>query len=137
MNPDVASPPDDRKHPLLKALDKIAETRVEQSVFFANSPGVKFDAGKPRLELIPRIFIDGTGDAFTYGAVKYSCDNFRKGMSHRRILGACLRHLVAVADGEDIDPESGLHHWKLAASNLAMYAEMTKLHPELDDRFKG
>jgi len=45
-----------------------------------------------------------------------------------------LRHLTAWWAGEDLDPESGLHHLAHAACCLMFLLEYTQTHTELDDR---
>lgn len=80
----------------------------------------KHDAGKPRPELIPRGFIMEMGRVMAHGADKYSEDNWQKCDDVRRYYGAALRHLLAVIDGEEIDPDSALTHLGHAACSLAM-----------------
>ena len=70
-----------------------------------------------------------------FGARKYETFNWCQGIEHRRLLDAAMRHIIAINDGEDIDPESGLPHRHHAAASLNMYCGMTVLHPELDDRY--
>jgi hypothetical protein len=45
-----------------------------------------------------------------FGARKYAPNNWRKGMSWSRLVGAALRHLAAFERGEICDPETGLPH---------------------------
>lgn len=45
-----------------------------------------------------------------FGAKKYAPDNWKKGLDRRQILESMQRHLAALMDGEDIDPESGESH---------------------------
>jgi hypothetical protein len=73
-------------------------------------PGKKYDAGKPRLELISRSGEEGLARVLTMGAQKYDAWNWYKGMSWSRLLGAMKRHTAAFAAGENLDPESGLPH---------------------------
>jgi hypothetical protein len=73
-------------------------------------PGKKYDAGKPRLELISRSGEEGLARVLTMGAEKYDAWNWYKGMSWSRLLGAMKRHTAAFAAGENLDPESGLPH---------------------------
>jgi len=72
--------------------------------------GVKFDQGKPRMALMPFDALYKIAGVFTYGAEKYSEDNWSEGMRHRRMADALLRHLTAYLNGEDLDDESGLDH---------------------------
>lgn len=96
--------------------------------------GKKFDQGKPPISLIPRQAIEGCAQAFAYGAKKYGTHNYRKGISYSRLLDACMRHVVAFADGEDKDPESDLSHIYHALACLSMLSYMESLGEGYDDR---
>ena len=90
-----------------------------------------------RLGMIPLDCHKWEADGFTYGATKYSPNNWRKGLPISEQMDSLLRHLNAFFNEyEDIDPESGVHHLGLAQCNLAMMVNTLENHPELDDRFK-
>lgn len=74
------------------------------------SSATKHDQEKNRLELIPVSGIYGIGRAMTFGAKKYSENNWANGFDYTRLCGSAMRHLVAWMSGEDKDPESGLSH---------------------------
>jgi len=83
--------------------------------------GRKFDAGKPRMDLIPGVALTQLGAVLEYGARKYDEDNWKRhelADGAKRHYGALLRHLVAYKDGEALDPESGLHHLAHALANV-------------------
>ena len=82
--------------------------------------GVKFDAGKARIDLVPGEFIFAVASVLTYGAIKYDDWNWAKGMRKGRIMAAMGRHWIAYMVGEEIDPESGLPHTWHMATCLAM-----------------
>ena len=85
----------------------------------------KDDNAKLRLELIDPKFINGVGAVLTFGANKYSADNWKKANKKKdrdRILGAMLRHQMALASGELIDKDSGLHHAYHIATNAMFLA---------------
>ena len=71
-----------------------------------------------------------------YGKNKYGLWNHRKGIAHRRLIDACIRHLLAHLDGENLDPESLLPHVHHAAASLNMLCANMAEHPELDDRYE-
>lgn len=78
---------------------------------------VKADHGKPDYTYFTKEFLDGVASVFSFGAKKYARDNWMQSInteSHdefrQRALAALLRHAHAIANGEDIDPESGLPH---------------------------
>jgi len=80
--------------------------------------GLKYDADKLRLDLIPPEIIQMLGEVFTYGGKKYGEGNWEKGLSEDRLIGAARRHELAFAKGEEIDQDSGLPHLAHAAWNL-------------------
>lgn len=100
------------------------------------SAGVKHDNGKAPLSLISKEAVYMTAEALAYGAKKYSSDNYKLGIEHRRLIDAALRHLYQYSEGEDIDNESGLCHISHALASLSMLAYMIKNKPELDNRYK-
>lgn len=100
------------------------------------NPGTKFDAGKPPLDLMEMEFVEETAQVLAFGARKYAAHNWRKGIAVTRNLAAACRHLFKVMRGEDIDPESGLHHLAHAGCCL-MFAWWTlKYRPQFDDRWR-
>lgn len=75
-------------------------------------------------------------EVFDFGRKKYAEWNWAKGMAWSIPLGCAARHLKAVLDGEDIDPESQKHHMGHALSNVVMLAQFKETYPEGDDRPK-
>lgn len=98
--------------------------------------GIKKDKNKPKVSLIPPIAILEMAKSFTYGAQKYSPDNYKKGINFRRLIDAAYRHILSIADGVDVDEESGNLHAASVMSNMAMLIYMMKHKPEMDDRYK-
>lgn len=81
-------------------------------------------------------FID-LGDicaVFDFGAKKYKAWNWAKGFVWSVPLACIKRHWLAVANGEVIDPESGLPHAGHIGCNLVMLAHFLIHYPEGDDR---
>src|SRR5689334_22262678 len=94
---------------------------------------IKYDSGKPRLDLIPTHAMFGIGQALTYGEQKYTKDgvtgafNYKrgKGLKWGQVASALLRHLFAWLGGEELDKESGLKHtWHMGAC-CVMLIDMT------------
>lgn len=74
-------------------------------------PGVKYDEGKPEYSLMPQDALHETVRVLTYGAKKYSPDNWKRVPDlQKRYFDALQRHIYAYQSGETLDPESGLHH---------------------------
>jgi hypothetical protein len=99
--------------------------------------GRKDDAGKAPLSLIPRSALLAEADVLAFGAKKYQRDNWRKGMAYSRLIDAALRHVLAFADGEDADDETGLSHLAHARCCLAFLIEYEERGLGTDDRHGG
>lgn len=100
-----------------------------------NSKGVKFDSGKPDYTHVPIEAMQAMGEALTYGAKKYSADNYREGLAVRRQIAAAMRHLWQFLDEGDIDQESGCLHLGSAMASIAMACYTVKNKPDFDDRY--
>lgn len=100
------------------------------------TPALKFDAGKPRLELLSVPAMEAIAEVMTFGAKKYAAHNWRKGFEWSRLFGAALRHLFAALRGEDKDPESGLPHLAHAGCCVMFLLEHYLCNLGTDDRHK-
>lgn len=86
--------------------------------------GRKFDSGKPRYDLVPFEALEEMVKVLTFGATKYTPDNWRYVDNFdSRYFAACLRHITAYARGELNDPETGLPHLAHAMCCLAFLLE--------------
>lgn len=86
----------------------IDEIRLSQT---ATTGGRKFDGNKLEYGLLPPYALEETVRVLTFGAQKYERDNWQRVPdSKRRYFDALQRHVWAWKQGEQIDPESGLHH---------------------------
>lgn len=86
--------------------------------------GLKFDDGKPMLELMPPNAELAVARVLTFGAGKYGPDNWRElDNLYPRYLGAARRHLNALQRGEACDPETGEHHLAHAVCCLMFILE--------------
>lgn len=83
---------------------------------------MKHDAGKSRVDLIDPKFILDMGDVMAYGAQKYHEDAWKTEVERPmpRYLAAALRHILAFADGQRLDDESGLPTLSHAACCIMM-----------------
>ena len=102
----------------------------------ATPTGVKHDGAKPRMDLLDRTALEGLAAVLGFGAEKYAAHNWRGGIAQSRLIAAALRHLTALNDGEDIDPESGLPHVDHLGCCWMFLSNMQKTRPDLDDRYK-
>lgn len=96
-------------------------------------PGLRYDKGKLRWDLVPPEFEEVVED-YTLGAAKYSERNWEKGMSWGRVFGSLMRHSWKFWRGEDIDEETGLHHMAMAAWNAIALLVYSRRKIGLDDR---
>ena len=77
----------------------------------ATSGGRKFDGNKLEYGLIPPLAMKEMVRVLTFGAQKYERDNWKRvPESKRRYFDALERHIWAWKMGEQLDPESGIHH---------------------------
>lgn len=101
-----------------------------------NEPGWKYDAGKPRLDLIAPEFLTGTADILAFGAEKYGERNWEAGMSWSRPFAALMRHMWAWWAGEEKDAETGKSHLWHAACCLMFLIAFEARNTGKDDRAK-
>lgn len=101
--------------------------------------GMKFNAGKVRIDLVPPEIIMALAAVWTYGTAKYEARNWEKGIDYSSIYASAQRHALAFWSGENIDPESSLPHLWHWLCNVAMLTHFS-LFPSkylcFDDRPK-
>lgn len=94
-----------------------------------HTAGLKFDGDKLRWDLLMPMQEDlrGVVKVLTFGQRKYKAHNW---MFVRpfvpRYYAAFKRHLDAIMDGEQIDPETGLMHWWHLITNAFFLAWATR-----------
>jgi hypothetical protein len=96
--------------------------------------GVKHDAEKLRMDLLPPEFLEEVSKILTHGASKYGDRNWELGMKWGRVFAALQRHLWAWWRGEELDQDSKHHHLSHAACNLAFLLAYLKRGTGIDDR---
>lgn len=97
---------------------------------------LKNDTEKNRLELIDPYFIEGIGEVMSYGARKYTPNNWKNGGSDEdieRIIGALLRHINAYQRGEKIDRETGISHLYHLTCNAMFLAYFDRVERIIDE----
>lgn len=85
---------------------------------------VKLNEKKPPIHLIPPEAIEGMAYVFGFGAEKFDIDDWHNNGTVRERTGSIMRHTLAIAKGEMIDPESGLPH----AHHIMAQAAMVDWH---------
>jgi hypothetical protein len=92
---------------------------------------------KDNIHLVPPEAIRGISKAMQYGADKYGAYNWRdKKIQYLIYLDATLRHTLALLDGEDLDPDSGLPHIYHIGANAAILIDASKNDNLIDNRHK-
>lgn len=99
-----------------KQLQKTQQLKPDQTI--------KFDEGKPRPSLVPQGIINGMAKVREYGLRKYGDKESWRMVDIDRYVNALYRHVMAVADGEWLDSESGLPHVDHIAVNAAFIREL-------------
>ena len=79
--------------------------------------GLRYDAGKNRLDLLPPEWEWELGKVLTAGANKYADRNWELGMQWSKVVGPLRRHLNRFLRGEQLDEETGCHHLAHVAWN--------------------
>jgi hypothetical protein len=96
-----------------------------------DSAGIK----KIPFSTIPAQVIAEVGLALLEGSRKYGRHNYRAiGVRTSVYYDACLRHLTAYWEGEDIDSDSGLSHITKAIACLVVLRDAINLNKCSDDR---
>lgn len=121
--------------PMKKRIEKNEELsdRIKdaRSVFH---PGLRFNQGKLRYDLLPPFAMEQYAKVMTRGAVKYPERNWEKGMSWSNVIASLKRHLAEIEKGNDYDEETGLLHSAHVAWNAMALTEYYKTYPQGDDR---
>ena len=96
--------------------------------------GLRHNEGKTRHELVPPYAQEQYARVLTEGAKKYADRNWEGGMAWSKVIGCAKRHILAIEQGEDYDPEDGILHSAHLMCNAAFLTEYYKIFPEGDDR---
>ena len=98
--------------------------------------GIKLDAGKAPMDLIPPEAMWAMANRLRIGAKKYARRNWEEGIVFSRVFAAILRHLWAWWGGEDIDSDGdGSSHLEAVLINAAFLVAFEKRgRTDLDDR---
>lgn len=83
----------------------------------ADGGGLRYNAGKNQVELLPPEWIWGLAMVTTRGSIKYVARNWERGMAWATVVGCVIRHTLKFVCGERYDEETGCHHMAMAAWN--------------------
>lgn len=92
-------------------------------------PGAKdkadrFNDGKRKYSLIDFKSLEGMVQVLEYGSLKYSPNDWKKGLPTNEIFESMMRHLVELQAGNELDEETGLHHTGHVLCNAMFLAYM-------------
>ena len=102
-----------------------------------SSGGIKHDAEKNRLDLLPCDALEEIAKVLTFGATKYGDYNWALGMKWSRPYGALLRHMFAWFKGEENDQETNLSHLAHAGCCILFLLSYGLRKVGMDDRPKN
>lgn len=84
----------------------------------ADGGGLRHNAVKNRIELVPPEWTWAVADVTTKGSYKYDERNWERGMLWSIMIGCVGRHIAKFLIGERYDAETGCHHLAMAAWNI-------------------
>lgn len=100
--------------------------------------GQKKDGGKERWDLLPHDALREVARVMSSVLVenggKYEPRNWEKGIAASRLYAAAMQHLTSWWTGEDLDPETGLHHLAHAACCVLFMLALARRSHKHDDR---
>lgn len=100
-----------------------------------SNPKDAIGAKKPPLSTIPCPVLFEIANAMLEGACKYRRHNYRiSGVRMSVYYDAAMRHLMRWWEGEDIDPDSGVHHISKAIAGLVIIRDAMMRDMAQDDR---
>ncbi len=99
------------------------------------SQGDRNNDGKLQWALVDWKALEPMVQVLEFGANKYAPHNWRKGLPYTKVCESMLRHIYAFMDGQDKDPESGLHHVGHILCNAMFLSNMVRNRADLDDRY--
>jgi hypothetical protein len=103
-------------------MSTLENSQMTKAEIEAATSGVRFNKGKLQWGLVPWHALHPMLHVLDFGAKKYSKDQWKKGLPKREILESMMRHLAALMDGEENDPESGLPHVGHIQCNALFYS---------------
>lgn len=85
----------------------------------------KYDAGKPRADLVPPAIIEAIARVRTFGLEKYHDPENWRHVEPWQYRAALMRHICAyLRDPDSVDSESELPHLEHIATNIAFLLEI-------------
>lgn len=119
-------------HEYREDLDPDPElTKLRKQLGEYKEKALRYNQGKPKWSLVHFRSLEPMIKVLMYGADKYARDNWKKGLDKQEILDSMQRHLAALIDGQDIDPESQEHHIGHIMCNCMFYSYFNVIGEDL------
>lgn len=120
---------------MLNDLANQPDGAVTAPTYPDNNPKTLFGLAKPGIRAIPPSVLIFLGQAMANGADKYGLMNWReKKVSTSVYYDAGMRHRIRFWDGENLDPESGVHHLAHSMACDAIVLDALMMGKLNDDR---
>jgi hypothetical protein len=109
----------DESRPCLEPTETVVNADSQPVTVLDRGP--KETSGKPDWSVFPFAEAVEVVRVFEYGARKYGAPfTYRRGIPPAELWSATMRHLIAIQNGEHIDPESHCQHMAHIAANALM-----------------
>jgi uncharacterized protein YuzB (UPF0349 family) len=116
------------KDEIEKEVDDFTQALIER-----DKQALRYNQGKVQWSLVDYKSIEPMVRVLEYGCLKYSKNNWKKGMPASQIIESMLRHTFKLLEGELVDPESGIEHVGHIQCNAMFLAYVLKEKPEYND----
>jgi hypothetical protein len=83
---------------------------------------LRYNEGKTKWSLVHFGSLIPMVQVLTFGALKYEPHNWKKTINRDELLESAMRHLTALVDGEENDPESKISHAGHVMCNMLFYS---------------
>lgn len=109
-------------------LPKEAGLPEEEKLKVLKELGNRFNQGKLEWHLVDFKALEPMVKVLMYGKKKYAEDQWKNGLSLKDTRDSMIRHIVALAAGEEIDIESGEKHIGHLLCNVLFYSYFTEVN---------
>jgi uncharacterized protein YuzB (UPF0349 family) len=116
------------KDEIEKEVDDFTQALIER-----DKQALRYNQGKVQWSLVDYKSIEPMVRVLEYGCLKYSKNNWKKGMPVSQIIESMLRHTYKLLEGELVDPESGIEHVGHIQCNAMFLAYVLREKPEYND----
>ncbi len=123
---------------LVKQIEVAKAQSGAISKAITSNPKDILGSAKVPLDEIPPVALLHEACAFLDGDIKYGYRNWReKDVRARIYVAAALRHLQAWAEGEEVAPDSGVHHLGHVRACMGILLDAQENGNLIDDRVPG